>query len=216
LFWTDNPSIPKMPITIWQIWDEENLNVYWLPKANPAQYVALLTAADGAIHAADPTAEVVSGGIPQSPLPGIKLLKYLRAFLNDGGAGAMDTLGVNAYAPTAHGVLKLLAGVRNTLNAGGADTTPIRISEFGWSDVGPGSRFRAGVKGQAKNIATVIPLLGAAQTTLSLQGFVYYAWRDEPPYPGAGNFWGLHTGLLRRNGTKKPSYNAFVTAVAAL
>jgi len=88
---------------------------------------------------------------------------------------------------------------------------------MGWSDRGPRSPFRVGAAGQASRIKSAIPALAKAARKLRLRGFIYYSWRDGLPYaPNFKDFWGLHTGLLRINGTPKPAYNAFRQAVARL
>ena len=62
-----------------------------------------------------------------------------------------------------------------------------------------------------------ISALWRARANLNLRGFIYYAWRDGRPYaPRFKDFWGLHTGLLRANGSAKPAFAAFKKAVAGL
>ena len=215
-FWKAHKSVTALPIRVWQIWDEPNLSVYWLPRPSATQYVALLASAARAIHAVDPGAEVVSGGIPQSNLPGISLITYLKALLAAGAAHAINTLGVNAYSRTAAGMITILREVRATLNAGGASGVAIRVTEFGWSDAGPPDTFKLGPTGQATQISAVIHDFGADASALDLKGFVYYDWRDARPYAGAPDFWGLHTGLLKLDGKPKPALAAFSAAANAL
>jgi hypothetical protein len=214
-FWQDNPSVPVVPIRVWQIWDEPNLNFFWYPKASAANYAAMLASASSAIHGVDPGAEVVSAGMPQST-DGVNLFKFVRQLLAHGAGKSMNTLAVNAYSRTAGGVISLMAHVRSILDSDGASNVALRVSEVGWSDVGPKSAFRAGKKGQGTQIANVIRDFGNDRSSLNLKGFVYFDWRDGNPFKGVPNFWGLHTGLLRTNGTAKPSLAAFTKAVAAL
>ena len=51
---------------------------------------------------------------------------------------------------------------------------------------------------------------------MKLRGAVYYAWRDQQVYAGGKNFWGLHTGLNRVNGTAKPALASFRKAALSL
>ena len=46
-----------------EIWNEPNNMVFWLPAPNPAAYVQLLQAADTDIKAVDPGAFVITGGL---------------------------------------------------------------------------------------------------------------------------------------------------------
>jgi hypothetical protein len=215
-FWKANPAVPPEPITIWQIWNEPNLSIYWLPKSNAAQYVSLLKSADQAILAVDPQAEVVSAGMPLSALPGINLFSYIRDMLNAGAASWMNTLGVNPYAPSASGVISLLQKVRAALNADGGSQVAIRATEFGWSDNGPGGPYKVTPAGQATQVTKVIRDFAADSQSLDLWGFVYFGWRDQKPYAGRTDFWGLHTGLLTLSGKPKPALAAFSAAANAL
>jgi hypothetical protein len=90
------------------------------------------------------------------------------------------------------------------------------VTELGWSDTGPKAAFRAGKKGQGKRITQAIAALEKNRTALNLRGFFYFAWRDGAVYKGGKDFWGLHTGLLRKNGKRKPAYTAFKKAVSKL
>ena len=214
-FWTLHPTLPRLPIRIWQVWNEPNLNVYWQPRPSASRYVTLLGVASRAIHELDHGAEVVSGGIPQSPL-GINMLTYLREMLHAGAGRWMNTVGINAYSRTASGMIALLRGVRTTLDAHGDSHIAIRVTEFGWSDSGPGSIYRLGAAGQAKQIGAVVRDFYADRNPLGLRGFVYFDWRDGRPYKGEPNFWGLHTGLLKLNGRPKPALSAFRSAANSL
>ena len=49
-----------------------------------------------------------------------------------------------------------------------------------------------------------------------MRGIVYFNWRDATPYAGGKDFWGLHTGLLRIDGSPKPALAAYSAATEAL
>ena len=42
----------------------------------------------------------------------------------------------------------------------------------------------------------------------------YFNWRDVSAAPGARDHWGLHTGLLRQDGSPKPALEALRQAAA--
>jgi polysaccharide biosynthesis protein PslG len=215
-FWQQNPALPKLPIGAYQIWNEPNLKVYWASGPNPRQYARLLKAAASGIHAADPSAEIVSAGLPDSRLSTPKnVYGWVKALLHAGAGRSIDSLAVNPYAKDRSGMLGKLRHFRRLLNAGGARNAKIWVTEFGWSDRGPAAPFRAGSTGQARLISQTIPALVHARGSLRLRGFVYYAWRDGAPYaPLFRDFWGLHTGLLRLNGHPKPALAAFKATIA--
>jgi hypothetical protein len=60
-------SARPLPITAWQIWNEENSPSFWQPKPNPEQYVDVLRAAHDGIKAGDPSAQIIVGGLFRSP-----------------------------------------------------------------------------------------------------------------------------------------------------
>jgi Beta-galactosidase len=214
-FWQANAAIPKAPVRSWQVWNEPNLAVYWRPKPNPKGYVRLLAAVSKALRAVDPAAEVVSAGLPQSRA-GVPLAQYVKSMLRAGAAKWMSTLAVNPYASRPQGVLTILRNARKVLNANGASRVGLRATELGWSDVGPRSIYKAGRAGQASRVRTLIKSLGSQRRPLKLRGFVYFNWKDAPPYPGFHDFWGLHTGLITKGGSAKRALTAFGAATAAL
>ena len=215
-FWAQNPGIPKLPITAYQIWNEPNLKVYWASGPSPRQYARLLSAAARGILGADPSAEIVSAGLPDSHLSEPKdVYGWTKAMLRAGAGRSIDTLAVNPYAKNRSQLMRKLRRFRSILNHGGGRSAHIWVTEFGWSDKGPKSGFRAGAAGQARQIRQTIPAFVKARAGLKLRGFVYYAWRDGRPYaPLFRDFWGLHTGLLRVNGQPKPALSAFKATIA--
>ncbi len=214
-FWSEHPELPKVPVRAWQVWNEPNLPAYWQPKLSARKYVALLRAASKAIKKADRRATVVTGGLPQSRL-GIPLATYVRQMYAAGARSAFDALAVNPYARTPGGVLGFLRRVRREMDRHHDRNGKLWATEIGWSDRGPKGAFRLGAKGQASAIRRTIPALWHARRSLKLQGVIYFNWRDAPPYPGGKDFWGLHTGLLRMDGTPKPAYDAFKAAAQRL
>jgi hypothetical protein len=215
-FWAQNPGLPRLPITAYQIWNEPNIPAYWPTGPNPRQYASLLKSAARGIHAADPHADIVTAGLPDSHLsrPG-NVYSFVRGLLRARAAKSFDTLAVNPYGKNSGEILGKLQRFRTILNHGHARGAHMWITEFGWSDVGPASSFRAGRAGQARQIRHAIPALVKRRGHFKLRGLVYYSWRDGVPYaPLFKDFWGLHTGLLRRNGTAKPALAAFTAMVA--
>jgi hypothetical protein len=217
-FWNQNPAVPKLPITAYQIWNEPNLRAYWPSGQSAKGYAKLLKGAAAGIRAADPNAEIVTAGLPDSKLSKpLDVYAYVKALLAGKGAKSFNTLALNPYSKDKKGLLAKLTQFRNVLNANGGRKTSIWITELGWSDSGPASLFRAGSNGQATQISAVYPALVGARSKLRLHGVVYYAWRDGAPYaPLFKDFWGLHTGLLSLSGGTKPAYQAFQNAVASL
>lgn len=213
-FWTQHPDVPRIPITAWQIWNEPNLPVFWASGPDPMAYTRLLLPAAEAIRRVDPRAEIVSAGLSQSR-HGIPFERFARAMYADGAGQALDTLAVHPYASTASGTLAGVRLARRVLQDLG-QRERIRVTEFGWASAGPSSRFTVGERGQATQIAAALSALAANRSRLGIAGVVYYDWRDKPPSAEQSDFFGLHTGLLRADGSAKPALAAFQRAVRAL
>lgn len=214
--WSENPSLAKVPIRAWQIWNEPNLPAYWPTGPNPKQYTRLLAAASKRIKAADPGAEIVTAGMPKSRL-GMGLTKYVDGLYAAGGKRWFDTLALNPYARSGKELLARLKDARRQMNRHRDRSARIWVTELGWADSGPPSPFRMGANRQAKLILDAFRRLGGARSKLRLRGVVYYAWRDGQPYaPNFTDFWGLHTGVLDISGQPKPAFSALQQAVAGL
>jgi hypothetical protein len=216
--WTEQPSLPKVPIRSWQIWNEPNLGIYWCGRASAKSYAAMLRTVGKAIKRSDRRAEVVTAGIAPSKLKSaVRLPKYLRQLYRARGASGFDTLAINSYARNRAELSRLLGSVRRLMNSRGDRRARIWITELGWGDRGVRHRFIVGRRGQARRISSSVRFIRRARGRLRLRGFVYYSWRDLRPYPPLfKNLWGLHTGLLNRQGRPKPAFNSFRRAVRGL
>jgi hypothetical protein len=207
--WSQHPNMPMLPVRSWQVWNEPSLTKYWPPKPSPSQYGRMLRQVGGILSAVDPKAEVVTAGIPASRLSGaVPFERYLN------GLGRtetpFDTLAVNAYARNVRDLMSNLSAARRMLDRSGRRRTKIWVTELGWSDRGPRSRFRAGRRGQARLIESAFRALEKNRKRLKLRGVVYHSWMDGEPYaPRFKDFWGLHTGLLRLDGAPKPALWVF-------
>jgi hypothetical protein len=213
--WQANPGVTPRPITTWQIWNEPNLKQYWYPRPNARQYLSLLRTVGDAIKSRDPSAEIVTAGMPDSrQRSAIRLAPYLKALYKGGGSSAFNTLAINSYAVTPRSLGKLMNANRRLVNRIGGRSDRLRITEVGWCDKGykPGHQFCVGSRRQAKYIGQSLSLMKKKRSAWKLRGFVLFSWRDGRPYAGR-DFWGNHTGLLTIKGKKKAAFNAFVRGV---
>jgi hypothetical protein len=203
----------RYAIRSWQIWNEPSLPVYWPPRPSAREYARLLKVVGRAIKREDRRAEIVTAGLPNSKLPGaVPPTRFIAALYRYAGRSAFDTLAFNAYARDARELRGLLFAIRRVMNSRGDRRAPIWITELGWGDRGPRHRFIVGARGQARRISSSFRLIQQLRRRLRIRGLVYFSWRDLPQY-GRGDLWGLHTGLLRLDGSRKPAYQAFVRAV---
>ncbi len=62
-FWLAHPSLPRLPIRYWQLWNEVNLSYYWGSQPSAAGYADLLRLTVPALREGDPSAKLVSAGL---------------------------------------------------------------------------------------------------------------------------------------------------------
>lgn len=92
----------------YEIWNEANLNQWWVGAPDAPAYVTLLKAAYPAIHGADPSATVVTAGLAphgdlgQNPTDPISPVNFLRAMYAAGAHGSFDAFGLHPYPPMPH------------------------------------------------------------------------------------------------------------------
>ena len=213
-FWAQHPELPLRPIRAWQVWNEPNLPHNWYPNPDPLGYAQLLRVTAAAIRAADPGAEVLAAGMPDSD-NGVAFEEYLSALYAAGAQHSFDSFALNAYSPTAQGTIDLVRYVRGLLDARG-DTRPMNVTEFGWSSAGPIKPQRTTEEGQAQNIAAVVRTVGAERAQLRLERLIEFSWRDRVVAPGMKDQWPYYTGLLRTDASPKPALAAFRDAAYAL
>src|SRR2546430_2989072 len=116
--WAEHPDVPAVPVSAWQVWNEPNFKAYWPSGPNPAAYTAMLRAVSAAIRGADPTAQVVAGGLPES-YSGMPVADFVNGMYAAGAKGSFDVLAVHAYARSAGQTIGILANARKGVDAQG-------------------------------------------------------------------------------------------------
>jgi hypothetical protein len=213
-FWKANPQIRRLPIRSWQIWNEENLSYYW-PQPYASGYVKLLRTAHTAIRKADPGAKVVLGALTNLAWKSIGQIYRIA-----GARNLFDVASVNGFTKLPANVILYLRFTRNAMSHFKDGTKPLLATEISWPSAQGKSRqkfdFDTTEGGQARNIAALMPLIGASYKSLRLAGFDYYTWMgDEGDKSSAFDF----AGLLRFHDDKvtvKPALSAFRRGALAL
>jgi hypothetical protein len=213
-YWSSHPGIPRLAIRTWQIWNEPNLAYYW-PQPFAPSYVTLLRAARVAIKRADPGAKIVLAALTNFAWRSIGQIYRLR-----GARNLFDIVAFNGFTKTPNNVIVYLRIMRNALMHLGDGQKPLLATEVSWPSAQGKSPqqfdFNTTEAGQARNIAAVLPMLGAMRTQLGLIGLYYYTWvGDETPHAMAFSFaglWGLKRGAL----VAKPALSAFRQGALAL
>jgi hypothetical protein len=221
-------------IHIWEVWNEENLAAYWRPAASAAAYTTLLKATAGALRDADPSAQVILGGLAagHTESGNISQTDFLEAVAAAGGTQVVNAVGYHPYSypflassQTAWGtpwerMNRYSQSLRTVLAAHGQSTMPIWITEYGAPTGGPGTA--AGQQSTASDITHVTPAWQAqlaqdavrtAATDPYVQALMWYSYKDLGSSTSTSeNFFGLRAA----DGTAKPAYYALRQAIAAL
>jgi hypothetical protein len=201
-------------VAAWEIWNEEDSSAWWSGGPDPAAYAQLLKATYPVVKAADPNATIVLGGLVGNDYP------FLEDVYRAGGKGYFDAVGV--HTDTACNVLspyEFLRGPDNrmivdsflayrevhaTMLANG-DDKPIWMTETSWRTTNATCSEGAwkGQKPEGVTPAQQASYLSQAYHCLAqdpyLQVALWFPLQDER---------GILSGLVRANGTRKPSFDA--------
>ena len=213
-FWSSNPQIPRMPIRMWQIWNEPNISYYW-PQPFARSYDSVLRLAHQAIKRADPGAKVVLAALTNFAWRSLG-----QVYRIPGARNLFDVVALNGFTKTPANVIVYMEFMRHAMSHEQDGQKPLLATEVSWpSAQGQTPQhfdFNTTEAGQARDIATILPLLGADQAALHLIGFYYYTWLgNERSHDLAFNF----AGLNRLNGDQvaaKPALGAFTNGVLTL
>jgi hypothetical protein len=128
-FWTLNPTIPKLPIRNWQIWNEPHLRFQWsIPQGEDYApgYGKLLRASYKVVKTEDKGARVVLGGLSNESW------KYLQHLYDKGKIkGSFDVAALHPYTSKADGIITLTKRFRIVLRRNGDSKRPLWITEMG-------------------------------------------------------------------------------------
>ena len=212
--WAERPSLRRVPIRSWQVWNEPNIPPWWPGRADPEGYTRLLEAVARAIRAADPKAEVVAAGLPNSS-QGPSVKTYLTRMYAAGAAAWFDTLAIHPYGSDFYDVMGQVHEMRAIATEQG-DDAPIWISELGWPTDGPRGDVFYSEDEQARLVTQTSRAFAANRTALGLRGFTYFYWRESAPDPAdtSKSIWG-HVGLIAPD-RPKPAFHAFVDILAEM
>jgi Cellulase (glycosyl hydrolase family 5) len=201
-------------VAAYEIWNEEDTSAWWAGGPDPGAYAALLRATYPFVKSADPGATVVLGGLTGNDY------HFLEGVYAGGGKGSFDAVGV--HTDTACNVLspyEFLRGpdnrmiadsflayreVHQTMLANG-DEKPIWMTETSWRTTSATCSEGAWA-GQKPEGVTL-------QQQAAYLSQEFHCMREDPYLAVA--LWfplqderGIVSGLIRTNGTQKPSFGA--------
>lgn len=217
-FWAENPTLPKRPIRIWQIWNEENFK-YFVVRPSPADYGKLLKVSYAAIHGADPGAKLVLGGMFAEPGEARYKLEPPQAFLatdflddlyrsTPGVQRTFIGVALHPYTSEYQRLTPVIEAFRRVLAEHHDAGKGLWITEIGWSSE-PLSRrdsFAKGPSGQVTQLKGAFRLFERRQRRWNLKRVYWFSVDDAP---GNCNFCG-GSGLFGPGFVPKKSWFAYV------
>lgn len=210
-FWAANPSLPYKPVS-WQVWNEINAGQDW-PNPTAAAYVPFLSAINATIKSVDPSAVVVTSGLVEYPAvnSGATLVKFLQdLYAQPGFTSSFDVLALHGYSESPAGTVRILDTARRIVAQNGDGGRRMWITEMGWSSGGPAHPFTSDENTQAGYLQQSYDTLVGCRARWNLDRAYWFSLNDiESAVLGEADYWGLHTGLLRSDGSAKPAWGAF-------
>ena len=167
-FWRAHPGLASAPVSTYEIWNEPDNPAFWSPAPDAARYADLYLAARTAIHASQPAARVIIGGLtnPGSFLP---VMVAARPQLR----GHVDGVAIHPYGRPLV-VLSRIRAARVTLAGLGMAGVPLYATEFGWTTDPPGALEYAPERARPGYIESTVSSLG--HLNCGLAAAVLYTW----------------------------------------
>ena len=209
--WREHPGLPRRPIRVWQIWNEQNSSQFFRPKPRAGAYAKLLRAASRGIRGEDRRARIVLGGMAElggsrKAVPGPKYLA--RLYRVPGIERSFDGVGVHPYAARASAAVAQVRRFRAAIVRASDRRASIWVTETGWSSGSGSNPLEVGRRGQARMLRQSFAAYRRERGRLRIAGLMWFSWRDAP----GGCEWCSRSGLLGRGGGAKPALRAFRSA----
>lgn len=188
-FWLAHPELPYRPVLNYEVWNEPNYDMFWHGTgATAARYARLYVATRAVIHAQDPAARVVVGGVLDSYLDGKPWLSGVLASMTVAERAGVDALGWHPYQQEPDAIVSSTRAAASILTSYGLAGRPIEIAEvgfFAYQLPTPKKGKKVVVLDWAGRAARIYETTARIMTDVpSVTRFVPYVW-------GRDSTWGL-------------------------
>jgi hypothetical protein len=196
-FWAANPSVPRVPIREWQIWNEQMAPWFWASRPWHRSYTPLLRAAYRSIHGADRRAKVVAGSLVavgggHVRRGGYTQMDGIRDLYRSGAKRYFDVIAVHPFTNNPRSVsdtvwrtLEIVRRVRVQMRRRGDRHKPIILTELTWpAAVGKVPRrallgLETTPRGQAARLRAVYHRLVRMRRKLGVTETYWYSWATQ-------------------------------------
>jgi hypothetical protein len=219
-FWKANPNLPYLPVTTYEIWNEENAGCPTNPWT-PATYDSVFQAARNAIKAVDPNAKVIVGGLTDhnqiADTWAAEMVAASPSITNE-----IDGWGLHPYYQTASGFVsepenKVVMFRKELHSLAVPDSEPIDVTEIGWTTEGSTAGGYVDIPDSGAQPDRADALVQTSDQLMRsncnvAQYFVHTWWSPETD-PMAQEDW---FGIVNHDATLKPSAQAWSNEVNLL
>jgi hypothetical protein len=207
-FWEEHEDLPFLPIHRWEIWNEENIVTFASP-SSPAAFASLVRISGQTLHAVDPDAKVILGGLFGRPLqipPNVASGDFLSRFYRAGNVKRyFDGVALHPYVADARAMGLQIENLRRIMRIHHDATTPFYVTELGWGSRSGPTRWERGLYGQARQLSKAFSILSTNRLRWRLGGVWWFTWSDE----GGSCQFCASAGLLNDEREGKPSWYRF-------
>jgi hypothetical protein len=182
VFWRAHPELPAMAVEEFEIWNEPDSVYFWTPRPDPARYAQLYADARAAIHAVDPGARVLVGGLSAA-------VTFLPQLLDadPGLRGRIDGVAIHPYGGSPAAVLAKVVATRRTLERLGLATAPLYATEFGWTTRPPGALDYLPARLRPHYIERTLQALASSGCNVATT--ILYTWYSPQSDPHNSQYW---------------------------
>ncbi|MEA2376304.1 MAG: polysaccharide biosynthesis protein PslG [Thermoleophilaceae bacterium] len=212
-FWAQNPTVPRNPVTQWQIWNEQSAPWMWAQRPWAPSYVQVLKWSAQAIKAADKKAIIVAGSVVASP--NYSQWGAIRDLYKAGGKGLFDQIAVHPFTNNSLSVdgtvdqtLEIITRVRKETRKARDGRVPIILTELTWpASVGKiPKKALLGVettpRGQLQRLKAGYQRLVKLRKRIGVTQAYWYTWSSEYNAEGSPSVMSFrYAGLTRQRGS---------------
>lgn len=186
----------------WEIWNEPNDPAFY-DSPNVPSYIQLLAAAYQSIHAIQPNAVVVTGGVTSNPAAPISDESFVDQLYSNGARPILDAIGMHPYtipfgiSDDPNQYWNAVATARNTMTAYGDAAKQIWVTEYGLP-----TGTSAVASTEAQQASRLVEALQISAATPYLGPMFLFTVRDPVADPNNSDF---NFGVFRFDGSPKAS-----------
>jgi polysaccharide biosynthesis protein PslG len=212
--WAQDPSLPRVPIRQWQIWNEQTAIWFWHRRPWAPSYKRLLRTAYRAIHRADRGAKVVAGSIVNYGR--FAHWDMVRQLYQTGAKRFFDVIALHPFTNspsvrrTVWQTLEIVRRVRAEMRRRGDGRKPIILTELTWpASVGRVPKaglvsFATTRRGQVSRLKATYRRFARVRRRIRVTQAYWYAWAT--PYDAEGS---LSTVSFRFSGLTRVRGSVF-------